>query len=516
VSDEAAAPIEPRAITLARSSFWIAFDAVTSTVGSLVVSVAVARALGPEKLGHYAYIMWIANTARLIGASALSVGVRKYAGEFLGRGEPAAARALIREAFRWQAVMAFAIVSLSLVLGLSLVRPEHRPFTTLALLSLLPSLLLGVSAGAIEATQDFASNVQSSIAANLTNLVGTLSALAAGWELTGLAAALLASRVVDSSFRYLAYRRVYARIDEGGQRAHLDRETKRRILSFGWQVTLLAAINAVLWDRSEFFFLERFRDVRELAFYSLSFGLAQQILTIPQVFASAAGANLFVQQGRDPASLGRVAAVVVRYVALAAFPLIWGVAALSPSAIGLLYGPAYAPAVPVLVILALGVTPVAFVHSAQHLLMATEHQSFLLRWTIAVAGINVALDLALIPEGGAIGAAVGNVVSQALAVSGMWYYIYRRLHFHPPTSALSRTALAAAPGAGLAALSALFLPPVAAALVGTTLGATVFLTLLRWGQVLEPVDRDHLLKLRPLLPSWARSLYSSIVNWAIA
>ena len=204
------APTSPRGVVLARSSFWIACDAVTGVVGAFIASIAVARVMGPEKMGHYSYIMWIANTARIIGCTGLSVGVRRYAAEFLGRGDPGAARAVVQQSFRWQAIVAGALLVASLGTTVLLVDPEHRAYTILALLSLVPGLLLGVSAGAVEATQNFAANVKSSIAGTLTNLAGTLLVLVQGWGLTGLAASLLLSRLVDSALRYFAYRRVYA------------------------------------------------------------------------------------------------------------------------------------------------------------------------------------------------------------------------------------------------------------------------------------------------------------------
>ena len=168
-----------------------------------------------------------------------------------------------------------------------------------------------------------------------------------------------------------------------------------------------------------------------------------------------------MEQGRDPASLGRVAAVVVRYVALLALPMTLGAAALSPSIVHLLYGAAYAPAVPVFAILAAGAALVAFLASAQNLLIATEKQGLLLRWTLAVAAFKVLLDLLIVPKGGAVGAAFANALSQSVAVIGMWIYITRRLAFPAPLHALFRTALAAAASATLAALCGFLLPPLA-------------------------------------------------------
>jgi O-antigen/teichoic acid export membrane protein len=223
-----------------------------------------------------------------------------------------------------------------------------------------------------------------------------------------------------------------------------------------------------------------------------------------------------VEQGRDPASLGRVAAVVVRYVALLALPMTLGAAALSPSIVHLLYGAAYAPAAPVFAVLAAGAALVAFLASAQNLLIATEKQGLLLRWTLAVAALKVLLDLLIVPKGGAVGAAFANALSQSVAVIGMWIYITRRLAFPAPLNALFRTALAAAASATLAALCGFLLPPLPAVLVGVGAAAIAYVALVRWGRILEPVDADRLLSLKRLLPARAQLLYSGIVRGLVS
>ena len=54
-----------------------------------------------------------------------------------------------------------------------------------------------------------------------------------------------------------------------------------------------------MWDRSEFFLLT-FSPLREVAFYSLSFNIVQQVLILPRVFTQGIAAHLLVERGRDP------------------------------------------------------------------------------------------------------------------------------------------------------------------------------------------------------------------------
>src|SRR5262249_1419684 len=145
----------------------------------------------------------------------------------------------------------------------------------------------------------------------------------------------------------------------------------------------------------------------------------------------------------------------------------------------LLYGETYAPAGPVLRILALGASVTAFLASAQHLLMATERQGFLLRWTVVIGMVNLLLDFLLVPRAGAVGAAIGNPTSQALAVVGMWIYLDRWRGFRLAWTAVVRTAVAAAGAAAVAGACGLLLPPGPGVLAGVAAGATAYLVLVR-------------------------------------
>src|SRR5687767_5723348 len=179
-----------RSAVIARNSMWLAIDTATSFVLSLVTSVAVARLMGPEKLGHYSYIVWAVGATGLLATVGMSGTVRKYAAEFIGRGDLATARAVIAVAFRWQMACATVITGSALAVVLWTAAPADRAYTVFAVLSIVPYLHIGVTAGAIEATQDFSANVWPSIVGNVVNLVWTVTALALQWDLVGLTSAI--------------------------------------------------------------------------------------------------------------------------------------------------------------------------------------------------------------------------------------------------------------------------------------------------------------------------------------
>ncbi len=508
-----------RSKLIARNSLWIALDTGLSLVTGLVISVMVARFMGPQQMGYYTFINWVTNMVGTLATFGPASTARKFAAEYIGRGEIAVARKIVGSTFRWQLMNAVVAVSLGFALVLGRAQAEHRTFYLLAILSLFPGMLRGVFGNAIAAAQDYSANAWPSLLAEIVNLTGTCLTLMYGWGLIGLTSSMLAARSIDLPFRYYLYRNCFKKHTPSGSPltapGPLPPEIRERLFRFSWQTTILMILDTVVWDRSEIFFLKFFGDIRQVAFYSLTFGISQQILLLPQVFASASGANIMVEQGRDPRGLGRVVAEVLRYMALLAFPLTLGLAALSAPAIRFLYGEKFLPAIPVLLVAALFCVPRAFLGPAHQLLLATENQAFLVKWGIATAVLNLSLDLWWIPGGGAIGAAFANGLAQTIAVSGIWVFAFRRLRIPIPGLALQKILTSALLMAALSWVIGRSSPPFEGALFGVAAGVAAYALLLRWTRSLHSEDRERLIGVRTQVPGPFREAYVELVRIVI-
>jgi O-antigen/teichoic acid export membrane protein len=373
--------------------------------------------------------------------------------------------------------------------------------------------MLTVYSGAIEARQEFAISVRSSMIGNATNLVVTALALANGWGLVGLAAALLTSRLVDLGTRFAAFRRLYPT-------THPEREVQvsysmRRGMMMLWcQAGVLAIVSSVLWERSELWFLRRRGSLSDVACYSIAFGLTQQALSLTGAFAQAGGASLLIEQGRGREAFERLSCTLFRYMVLLAFPVTLGLAALSGPA-AMLYGRAYAPAGPALTILAVGAAPIALMPLVRYLLLASERQEVVLRWTLLAAGVNLLLDAALIHGGGSVGAAAANVMGQLVALAGMLSALKRTVDLSSVTMDVARTAFVAAVSVAPGALAGRYLPPGLAAVLAIPIACVSYVWLLRSAKLLRDPDRIRLWRLRKVLPHRTHRVYLALVLFLV-
>jgi len=115
-------------------------------------------------------------------------------------------------------------------------------------------------------------------------------------------------------------------------------------------------------------------------------------------------------------------------VAFAAAPASIGLALVAPALVFQLYGEAYRSSAAPLALLALGVLPLFLNGVFTHALIAAERASWLPRLTLARVLLAGVLAAALVPVAGAMGAALGFVVSEVVLVF-LGARATRRAHF---------------------------------------------------------------------------------------
>jgi O-antigen/teichoic acid export membrane protein len=290
-------------------------------------------------------------------------------------------------------------------------------------------------------------------------------------------------------------------------------ELKRRMVKFVLQCVVLMIVGVIVTDRSEVFFLRAFSDWKQLAFYSVAFGIADKLLTLPRILAAGAGLSLLLETSRRTETAKKVFIGSARYLALIVLPLHIGTAALAEPLIRVAYGSPYLPAVPAVIISLILMIPKAFQFLPETLFQATDRQAFLVKWGVISAGVNVALDLALIPFFGALGAAIGNGIAQIFAVTGVWMRATKENEVKIPVSAfLSVAACAGGMGIVVLAVSLLRIPTIALAM-GLVAGLVSYVLLLRFGKCVSRPDVIHFKNLTHRLPRVVQMPADRALSW---
>jgi O-antigen/teichoic acid export membrane protein len=203
--------------------------------------------------------------------------------------------------------------------------------------------------------------------------------------------------------------------------------------------------NVYLWVASAM--LAALTSTAAVGWYGGPAKLFGTLMFVPVILSMAWLPKLVSAYGEGPERLKLVAREPTEQIMILALPISVGAALGAGPLVGILYGAAFAPSVPVLVILALSVAPTYFNIVVNQILIACNRQ---MTWTKALGVaciVNPVLNLVLIQAcqqrygNGAIGAALAFLLTEVLLAGIGLIVIHPFLHAQT-VSRLSRSAVA--------------------------------------------------------------------------
>ena len=485
--------------TIVKNTGWYGLESVIGFIVTLFTSIAIARILGPFKMGYIIYVSWIASVVSSLGGIGIPATTRKYMAEFLGSGDRGTARHIYFRTLLFQVVMATLATGGIMFWVLKDASPQYAAASVLVALSIWPAMVNSISAQANVAMEELSRNVPASVISILVFFAAIAATVVLRWGVTGVGAAMFLMRAVDflirlfpTMKRILAWETVH--VHPGG--------LTKRMVTFAWQSVASMIVALIVWERSEFFLLKNLcSDIRQVAYYSVAFSMAERLLVSASIFGSAAGATIFAQYGRDKSRLPSIVASSFRYLALTSIPLHLIASALAVPALILFYGSQYKGAAMVVTLAPLLCIPKAFMSPVQSLLQSMERQSYVIAATVLAGILDVGVAWYLIPAQGAVGACIGNGAAQLLAVGTMWatgIYIYKIKIAWLLTAKIVFISV-------LASLTAHYIAVQLAPLWGVVFGGSaalvVVLALIYLMRVLEPEDKNRFTTLTRMLPN---------------
>jgi O-antigen/teichoic acid export membrane protein len=444
VTAAAAAPGETAAFrqTLARNTFWYGVVTVAGLAAGLLMSVVLARGLGPAAMGDYSYLLWLIRLVTAVAMLGFAVATARYTAGALARGERAVAGAYLSLLTRRQAAVAAAVSVAALSLVFALPAPLRWPLVV-AVAGVLPTTLEGIYAHAAYGAQRYDLTTQVSSIKMGLYLGAAIGIVVLGGGILGLMIGGTLVTVASCALQRRHARQLYP--ETGGV---LPQAARVELRAYLIPLSAVAILDMVVWDRSEVFFLRLHGTSEAIAFYSVAFGLASRAMVAPEIVAGTLLPALSSLHGRGAAAeFQRVYREAMRLVTLVGAPLTALVAALAPGLVVLLYGEPYRPVGallgPLLAVALVGVLR----EVAWSALRAIGDRRWTLHatWTSAVA--NVGLAALLIPVHGTWGAVAANASAQLVASVLAFVAIGARTGCRLPFLALGRITLAAA-GAG--------------------------------------------------------------------
>jgi O-antigen/teichoic acid export membrane protein len=486
--------------TIAKNTGWYGLENAINSLLTLFTSIAIARTLGPEKMGYIIYVTWIASVVGDLGGLGIPTTTRKYMAEFLGMGDRGTARYIYWHTFLLQAVMASAVTAGLLFWVLSDAKGEYKLACALVVLSIWPSMVNAISAQANVASEQLSRNMPASAISISIYAMAILATVVFHWGVIGVGASMFVMRIIDFLVRLIpTMRHIFT-----WETTHVQPEgLGQRMFSFAWQSVAVMLVEMVVWQRSEFILLKHLcADIRQVSYYSVAFSMAERLLISASIFGSAASATVFAQYGRDKSRIPEITASTFRYLALTSIPLHCVAAALAAPALLLVYGHQYAGAAAVITLAPLLCLPKAFIMPVQTLLQSHERQGFVIGATVfaGIVDISVAWWLIGARGEGAVGACIGSGAAEFTAVGLMWaigIYLYK---VKLPWALIAKVVFISAAASLSAAYIVARLSPLLGIIAGGSASLAILFTLLYAMRVLQPEDSSRLRALTGVLP----------------
>src|SRR6266702_98130 len=140
--------------TIAKNTGWYGLENIINAILTVFTSIAIARTLGPAKMGYIIYVSWIASMVGDLGGLGIPATTRKYMAEFLGMGDRGTARYIYVRTLLLQMGLATVFTVGLLFWVLRDAAGDYKLASALIVLSIWPSMVNSISAQANVASEE--------------------------------------------------------------------------------------------------------------------------------------------------------------------------------------------------------------------------------------------------------------------------------------------------------------------------------------------------------------------------
>jgi polysaccharide transporter, PST family len=389
-----------------KSISWLSTDNLVATLIAAIVSVVVARTLGPSAAGTWGYVFAIYSVSLLLTTLGTDQIVTV---DLVAERER---RSVILSTALWLRMIASIVVAATLLyatVAINTQTPEQNELLRVLALSLI-AMSFDVVGNWFRSLSRFDRIVIPSIiatviggAAKIFFVVREHSILPLGY-LTVVQSALMQGMIVFS-----ALRSGIGEIFKGFSVRYAHQLLRTSV------PLMISGIAVFVYLRANVFFLNEFGSKADVGFYNAAAAISGIAYFIPTVTITALAPSLYRQYSQDRAKFERSIQILTSILMVGLSLIALAVMLLSHRFIIMLYGSAFIPAADVLTLHVWTLIPVALGLTSSVWLAAEKLTAVLMTRTLCGGVVNVALNLILIPPLGIIGAAIATLVAMFTA-----------------------------------------------------------------------------------------------------
>jgi O-antigen/teichoic acid export membrane protein len=488
-----------------RNSAFSTVAGIGSAFAGFFSSVIIARTLGVDGSGVVAVALWVVALVATFADLGVGASLTRYLPELTARNESEQARRLTAFLFRplllacFIAATAFAFYA-TYLWAINAVLENGSDMVSLWRAQPLMWLVIG-AASVLQALDRFAMGYLRGM--QRFDRVALLTIISVSLHLGAVAAGSIEFGVVGALGGYCIGSIVPAAVAlpliHGD--LQISNELKLRVTRFARYAWAGGLASAFIWSRMEIFFLDRSWGSEAVGLFAVGLTFSNLAVQGPMLLTGGLLPYFSESFGRNAIDDIRSSyATATRIVGFLVFPACFGLAAIMPAALPLIYGQAFADVVPAAMVLVAASSFPAVASVGSNLVYGLDRSDFIFVSGATGAMLSVLTGLTLIPMFGVMGAACTRAAIQvAMVVFGTWF-ITRRLNCRTPVGDLGRLLIAAAVCAIAAHACIALIPGIASLPVSILTGALVYVAAVRLLHALPKSDVVRLKSLCQRLP----------------
>jgi O-antigen/teichoic acid export membrane protein len=427
---------------------FLCSNAVSFVLG-MAASVVMARSLGPNDLGIFHQVSWFAGTVSVVISLGFITSITKFTAQFRAEGRNADVLSVVRFIFYIELGIAI-VTSIGLMFFATSIADHYFSkdqnwIFMLAFMAITPGIQTAIFSATLEGAQVFRYQTVHSLTVTPAALLLKVYVMMNGYGLVSLFWINLLFSVVNLGFYYFAARR------EGLLRGWFkfvpnDGRWRKEILAYNRSAVGIHFVDLVVWSRSENYFLGRYCNAPQIAYYNLAQNLIVKFTgTLPNLMWRILLPLSSEHHGRNEVEkMKKTYHHALRYSAFFVFPTVAICFLAAYELIVIFYGHAYSEAKDCFQILCAGSLLSSLAQPGSAVIYASNRQNFILKYGAVLAVLNIGLCFWLVPLYGARGAAFCYSFTTSLGVIGGFIFTSRKMDLSIPWSAWIKCAGATA------------------------------------------------------------------------
>lgn len=505
--------------TIVKSTFFNFIATASDVLINFVVGIVLARSLGTEQYGLYAFLMWFLGFAAIAVNLGIGSMVTRFVAEALGRQNRGETKALVRLSLviRGMAALFVALVILAFSGFWAKVFTDGGNQINYVLLAfaVLPNALNYALIAIFSGFQKYEYNAYIILGSNPLRAILLIALAFLGFGIRELLIANILAWVVGMFIGVFLLRRLIP-LKALIRPSPLNPALRKSVLKYALTMTGVLCLSYLLWDQAEVLLLGLYRPVGEVGFYTLACKLPSiAMVLIPSVLGTVLLPSVAEQFGKgDTEKLKIIYLTSARYLMTLALPLAAGGIALAKPIVTLVYGVDYAPVIILMQILFIPFAIRPVVQGAAITLEGINQPTFLFGAGLFLGGLNIGLNLWLIPRYGVLGAAIASSASRFLSLFPYIWFASRKIGTTWPLADTPKIGAASViMGLALFGLQ-IHLDAALSLALGIPLGLVLYAIAILFFRVVHKQDLNILRGIQGSLPLALRKHYATFIGVA--